>query len=392
MFQIFKGGWRGTDGVQDNYTYLNVGVDFRQSLHLFKGAKLAIFLCIVLHMDQDGECFPSYDTIQKETGYKRAAIANALEELCEMELDGKRVLVRWRKRGEDGRYQGSNHYKVFPTNDELVESSSFLPLPGKRTLVNMNGGKSELEVKPIEDEEKPKDSAPIGDTDKPLADEPQVKASSNESDEMSDEDIAKVIAGYEEQYNMTSAEFKKMWELGTAPDTYETNDWYVLLEYCTPDSAIADEPVPESADDLQDTDTESESVDTSQECTQPALLPDLDTIPTNGKKPRKKVDTPHSRMKDAIVAAYGWCDGDITVWGEINKASQLLRGVGIVPDEVAALHAYCAKRFTEFGPMALAKYVPDYRAELESTPPTPKVVLVAVESDVPVTDLLEPLF
>ena len=72
-------------------------------------------------------------------------------------------------------------------------------------------------------------------------------------------------------------------------------------------------------------------------------------------------ETPHTAMKNAIVTAFGWQPEDVTVWGDIDKASKLLRQVSFPPEEVSALHQYCAGRFTEFGPVCLPKYVPDFR-------------------------------
>ena len=72
-------------------------------------------------------------------------------------------------------------------------------------------------------------------------------------------------------------------------------------------------------------------------------------------------ETPHTAMKNAIVTAFGWQPEDVTVWGDIDKASRLLRQVSFPPEEVSALHQYCAGRFTEFGPVCLPKYVPDFR-------------------------------
>ena len=65
--------------------YVKIKVAFRQkALRLLKGAKLSCFLCIGLHIDGEGECYPSIDTIMRETGYSRATVCSALEELVEL--------------------------------------------------------------------------------------------------------------------------------------------------------------------------------------------------------------------------------------------------------------------------------------------------------------------
>jgi hypothetical protein len=65
--------------------YVKIKVAFRQeALRLLKGPKLSCFLCIGLHIDGEGECYPSIDTIVRETGYSRATVCSALDELVEL--------------------------------------------------------------------------------------------------------------------------------------------------------------------------------------------------------------------------------------------------------------------------------------------------------------------
>ena len=65
--------------------YVKMKVAFRQkALRLLKGAKLSCFLCLGLHIDEKAECYPSIDTIVRETGYSRATVCSALEELVEL--------------------------------------------------------------------------------------------------------------------------------------------------------------------------------------------------------------------------------------------------------------------------------------------------------------------
>jgi hypothetical protein len=65
--------------------YVKFKVAFRQkALRLLKGPKLSCFLCIALHIDENGECYPSIDTIVRETGYSRPTVCSVLEELVEL--------------------------------------------------------------------------------------------------------------------------------------------------------------------------------------------------------------------------------------------------------------------------------------------------------------------
>jgi len=62
--------------------YIKIKVAFRQkALALLKGPKLSCFLCIALHIGEDGTANPSIDTIVRETGYKRPTVCKALAEL-----------------------------------------------------------------------------------------------------------------------------------------------------------------------------------------------------------------------------------------------------------------------------------------------------------------------
>lgn len=62
--------------------YVKIKVAFRQkALKLLKGPKLSCFLCVALHVGEQGTAHPSIDTIMRETGYSRSVVCNALKEL-----------------------------------------------------------------------------------------------------------------------------------------------------------------------------------------------------------------------------------------------------------------------------------------------------------------------
>ncbi|MBN1667289.1 MAG: DnaD domain protein [Anaerolineales bacterium] len=119
MIKVFQGKWRGI-GAQDQGFGMILDFRFRKYLHYFKGARLGVFLAICLHADEDGLAFPDYDLIQKETGYSRQAVATAISDLCQVEIDGQRVLTRWQDRRDGGKFM-HNKYRIFPTADELAE-------------------------------------------------------------------------------------------------------------------------------------------------------------------------------------------------------------------------------------------------------------------------------
>lgn len=118
MFSIFNGQSRSLGG-QQSAIFARVDVDFRQYLEFFKGAKLHVFMAICLHANEDGWAWPSYDTLGRETGYGRDTIASALSDLCDLTIEGHRVLLRFQPVGDGGKYQ-SNRYLIFPSAAECA--------------------------------------------------------------------------------------------------------------------------------------------------------------------------------------------------------------------------------------------------------------------------------
>lgn len=120
MISIFNGRKR-TLGGETSEVYAQVGVKFREHLHHFKGAKLAVFLSIGLHANENGWAWPSVSLLAKETGYNQGTINDALKELCTLTVNGERVLLKFQpKKKNDGQFH-SNHYLLFPSAAEVDE-------------------------------------------------------------------------------------------------------------------------------------------------------------------------------------------------------------------------------------------------------------------------------
>jgi hypothetical protein len=141
FMSIFKGRARGIGEAPTESVYMKVGVELRKHLHHFKGARLAVFMAIALHADENGESFPSYETLEKETGYGSDTISNALKGLCGLVIDGHRVLAKHRERDEEGRYSGGNKYLIFPTQGECQMWEN-------PDMAKTRGGKSRAEEEP----------------------------------------------------------------------------------------------------------------------------------------------------------------------------------------------------------------------------------------------------
>ncbi len=118
MITIFNGKKRALGQGGTHSVFVQVDVDLRDHLHLLKGARLAVLLAIALHADEDGWAWPSYETLKRETGYGEGTIKKALADLCALEIDGQRVLLRYQPTGEGGKFE-SNRYLIFPSAEEV---------------------------------------------------------------------------------------------------------------------------------------------------------------------------------------------------------------------------------------------------------------------------------
>jgi len=100
-------------------TYVKFSVTFREKqLRQLKGAPLAVFICLALHIQEDGTCFPSVSLISQETGYNKDTVFKALKRL---ELMG--YIARRQEKDEKTRRFRSNVYQLFPKSVNLKDKS-----------------------------------------------------------------------------------------------------------------------------------------------------------------------------------------------------------------------------------------------------------------------------
>jgi hypothetical protein len=91
-------------------TFVKFSVQFReQQLGQLRGAPLSVFICLALHIAENGSCFPSASLICKETGYNRDTVFNALRKL---EFMG--YIARRQKTDAQTKKFRSNVYQLFP--------------------------------------------------------------------------------------------------------------------------------------------------------------------------------------------------------------------------------------------------------------------------------------
>lgn len=106
-------------------TYVKFSVKFRESqLAQLKGATLAVFICLALHIEEGGTCFPSVSLICKETGYNRDTVFQALGK-----LEFRGYIARKQKTDAATREFRSNVYQLFPKAVKRREEDRSRVLP-----------------------------------------------------------------------------------------------------------------------------------------------------------------------------------------------------------------------------------------------------------------------
>jgi hypothetical protein len=121
MITFFNGHRRGLGENPAPTVYAQIDVSFREHLSHFKGARLAVLLAIALHANEEGWSWPSYETLAQETGYSEDAIRRALQDLCALEINGQRVLLRYQPPAGGNKTFESNRYLLFPSPEEVAQ-------------------------------------------------------------------------------------------------------------------------------------------------------------------------------------------------------------------------------------------------------------------------------
>jgi len=84
---------------KDQNVFIKFDVSFREEqLAELKGAPLSVFICLALHMDENGECWLTNERLMKETGYKQeSTIRSAKKFLVENGYLEQAEQRRWTK-------------------------------------------------------------------------------------------------------------------------------------------------------------------------------------------------------------------------------------------------------------------------------------------------------
>ena len=93
--------------------------DARRHLRCFKGAKLAVFLSLLLHSDEERWSDTAISQLERETGYRKQTIENAVRGLCRLEVNGRRIMLIVSERKELG-FAARKHFLLFPTQSDIA--------------------------------------------------------------------------------------------------------------------------------------------------------------------------------------------------------------------------------------------------------------------------------
>jgi hypothetical protein len=99
--------------------YVKFSVRFREKqLYQLKGPLLSVFICLALHIQENGTCFPSVSLISHETGYNRDTVFKSLKKL---EMMGY-IARRQGKEAQTRKFK-SNLYQLFPKSVDFKARS-----------------------------------------------------------------------------------------------------------------------------------------------------------------------------------------------------------------------------------------------------------------------------
>lgn len=108
-FRMISAHARGLGAKPSSPAYMQIGVDFRHYLHYFQDEYLSVFLAVALSTDESGWSRESLGQLVASTGLPGRVFDEALTGLCELDIDGHRVLLHNAEYG----------YLIFPTPEEV---------------------------------------------------------------------------------------------------------------------------------------------------------------------------------------------------------------------------------------------------------------------------------
>lgn len=91
----------------------------RRHLRRFRGARLAVFISVLLHSNDEGWAKADIPQLERETGYKRHTVESAVSGLCKLEVEGQRIMLAVPERKRIG-LSNCIHLLLFPTEVDIA--------------------------------------------------------------------------------------------------------------------------------------------------------------------------------------------------------------------------------------------------------------------------------
>ena len=112
MITVFNGKSFGLSGDKSS-GFVQIDRLLVDHITEFTPSGFLVFMVIVMHVDNEGYCWPSIKRLVECTGLSEATVRNALHYLTGMKINGKRLLEINGRTSPNGRTT-SNGYKLFP--------------------------------------------------------------------------------------------------------------------------------------------------------------------------------------------------------------------------------------------------------------------------------------
>lgn len=112
MITVFNGRSFGLSGEKSS-GFVQIDRLLVDHITEFTPSGFVVFMVIVMHVDNNGYCWPSIKRLVECTGLSEATVRNSLHYLTGMKINGKRLLEINGRTSPSGRTT-SNGYKLFP--------------------------------------------------------------------------------------------------------------------------------------------------------------------------------------------------------------------------------------------------------------------------------------
>lgn len=159
MISVYTGKTRGLGNGESSGGYAKINFEFRGHIQAFTAiaeSAFPIFMCLMLHSNENGWSWPTRELISAETGYTTDTVSSTIAKLKTATVDGKRLLVAYQPPQTPTGAFASNRYLIFPSAEEIAKHDPpqtppepEAPLSPEDADAEVNGRVFENPLKPI---------------------------------------------------------------------------------------------------------------------------------------------------------------------------------------------------------------------------------------------------